>query len=67
MANKKLEVRLPPIMHAYLQDLADVGYGNGKTGVARRFIENAVTSALETGIIEKRRTKDLESAGDDED
>lgn len=67
MANKKMEVRLPPIMHAYLQDLADVGYGNGKTGVARRFIENAVTNALETGIIEKRRAQEFESADDGED
>tara|TARA_R110000824_G_scaffold401715_2_gene614088 strand:- start:88969 stop:89169 length:201 start_codon:yes stop_codon:yes gene_type:complete len=66
MANKKLEVRLPRIMHAYLQDLADVGYGNGKTGVARRFIENAVTKALETGIIEKRKAQDFEGADDEE-
>jgi hypothetical protein len=68
MANPKLEVRLPPIMHAYLEDLAAVGYGKGKIGVARRFIENAVTAALETKVISTRKAADFGEATDgDED
>ena len=59
MANPKLEVRLPPIMLAYLDDLADIGYGKGRNGVARRFIENAVTHALETKVISTRKGADF--------
>jgi len=66
MANPKLEVRLPPIMHKYLEDLAEIGYGKDKVAVARRYIENGVTAALETEIIPKRKAADFEPA-DDED
>jgi hypothetical protein len=66
MANPKLEVRLPPIMHAYLDDLAAIGYGKGKPGVARRFIENAITEALETKIISTRKASDFDDGGDDD-
>ncbi len=58
MANPRLEVRLPQIMHDYLKDLADVGYGKDKQAVARRYIENAVTAALETEVIAKRKASD---------
>jgi hypothetical protein len=67
MANPKLEVRLPPIMHAYLDDLAAVGYGRGKVGVARRFIENAITAALETKVIPTRKAADFDDAAEDDD
>ena len=66
MANPKLEIRLPPIMHAYLEDLAAIGYGKGKPGVARRFIENAITAALETKIISTRNASEFDDAGDDD-
>jgi hypothetical protein len=67
MANPKLEVRLPPVMHAYLEDLAAIGYGRGKVGVARRFIENAITHALETKVIQTKRAADFDDAEDEED
>ena len=67
MANPKLEVRLQPIMLAYLSDLAAIGYGRGKTGVARRFIENAVTQALETQIIPKRNVSEFGGEEESED
>ena len=66
MANPKLEVRLPPIMIAYLEDLAAIGYGRGKVGVARRFIENAITGALETKVIATRQAADFDDSGGDE-
>ncbi len=50
-ANKKVEPRLPPIMHAYLEDLMAIGYGKTKAAVAQRFIENAVLDAVEKKII----------------
>ena len=60
MANPKLEIRLPRIMHKYLDDLANIGYGKDKTAVARRYIENAVTAALETKVIPTRNAEDFE-------
>lgn len=48
-------------MHAYLEDLAGVGYGKDKSAVARRFIENAVTQTLETRIIPTRKATELDS------
>jgi hypothetical protein len=46
--------------------MAAVGYGKGKPGVARRFIENAVTAALETKIIPTRSASEFEDASDDD-
>lgn len=66
MANPKLEVRLLPILHAYLEDLAEIGYGKGKGGVARRFIENAVTHALENDVIPKRKVSDFAAKKSDD-
>jgi len=54
-------------MHAYLDDLAAVGYGRGKVGVARRFIENAITAALETKVIPTRKAADFDDAAEDDD
>src|SRR4051794_5272596 len=56
MANRKLELRLPPIMLAYLDDLAEIGYGRRRGAVARRFIENAVTHAASSHQQSARRT-----------
>ena len=67
MANKKAEVRLPPIIHAYIDDLAKLGaYGKGKSGVMRRFIENGVREALERNVIQPRDATDFEDDEDDD-
>lgn len=56
MANKKVEPRLAPIMHAYLDDLVNVGaYGRDKSDVARTFIENGIRDAIEKGVIAVRK------------
>ena len=61
MANEKIPLRLPPILNAYLSDLADLGtYGKGKIGVARRFVEDGIQKALENDVIRKRSLKDFE-------
>lgn len=58
MANKKIQPRLPPIMHAYLQDLADIGaYGKDVSDVARTLIEAGIRQALSD--INPRRAADL--------
>lgn len=65
--NPKIEFRLPPIMHAYLEDLANMGaFGNGKTGVAKRFVELGVMNALDKKVIESRSIADFDVDTDDD-
>jgi hypothetical protein len=65
MPSPKADLRLPPIMHAYLEDLAKIGaYGKGKSGVMRRFIENGVRTAIERKVIPAREVADF--GGDEE-
>ena len=53
MANDKVQPRLPPILHAYLEDLADLGvYGRDKADVARSLIEDGIKRALSDKLIE---------------
>lgn len=64
----KAAVRLEPIMHAYLEDLAKLGsYGKGKSGVIRRFVENGITEALEKQVISKRSVEDFGGTPADDD
>lgn len=66
MPSPKADLRLPPIMHAYLEDLAKIGaYGKGKSGVIRRFIENGVRAAIERKVIPARDVADF--GGDSEE
>jgi hypothetical protein len=68
MPSPKAELRLSPIMHAYLEDLARIGaYGKGKSGVMRRFIENGVRTAIERKVISARDAYDFDAAEEDED
>jgi hypothetical protein len=51
----KTPVRLPPIIRAYLDDLAKLGaYGKGRSGVMRRFIEDGIKEAIEKKVIAPR-------------
>ena len=64
----KAQFRLDPIYHAYLTDLARIGYGKGKSGVMRRFILNGITAALEGKVIATRTVEEFGgSVEDDED
>ncbi|MGA7675767.1 MAG: hypothetical protein WCA78_12085 [Rhizomicrobium sp.] len=70
--NKPFPVRLRPVVHHYLGELAKTGaYGKSKAGVMRRFIENGIVQALEARVIEKQdiraygETLDEEDPGDD--
>ncbi len=58
--DNKLPLRLALILHAYLDDLADIGtFGKGKNGVAKRFIEDGIQNALERKVISIRSAKDF--------
>lgn len=67
--NPSTTVRLRPVILAYLDDLAEIGgYGKGRAGVIRRFIENGVVRAIEGGVIEKKSAANFEETpADDED
>lgn len=72
MANPIATVRLRPVIIAYLDELADLGgYGKGRAGVMRRFIENGIVRALERRVIDKKSASDfgepLGADSDDED
>jgi hypothetical protein len=55
MPAPKADLRLPEILHAYLEDLAKLGaYGKGKAGVMRRFIEDGIQRALADKVIAPR-------------
>ena len=63
--DNKLPLRPPLILHAYLQELADIGtFGKGKNGVAMRFIEDGIQNVIERGVITKRSDRDFEDRED---
>jgi len=60
MANDRVQPRLPPIMHAYLDALLDLGvYGKDKTDVARTLIEDGIKRSLADNIIKPLSAKDF--------
>ena len=68
VANPKAECRLEPIDIAYLDDLAKIsGYGKGRAGVIKRFIQNGIVEALEKGVIEKRSIEQFGGKIEDEE
>ena len=67
-ANRKAECRLSEINHAYLNDLAKLGaYGDGISGVIRRFIENGIQEALEKKVIAPRDVADFGDSSEEGD
>lgn len=55
MANKKVEPRLAPVMHAYLDDLVAIGaYGKDKSDIARTFIERGIQDLIEKGVLKPK-------------
>lgn len=60
MASPVVNVRLPPVIVAYLDELSRIGgYGTGRAGVIRRFVENGIVRAIEMKVIEKRAASDF--------
>jgi hypothetical protein len=67
-ANRKAECRLSDINHAYLNDLAKLGaFGEGKSGVMRRFIENGIQEALLSKVIVPRDVADFGDSSEEAD
>jgi hypothetical protein len=68
VANPKAECRLEPIDIAYLDELAKIGgYGKGRAGVIKRFIQNGIVEAIEKGVIAKKSVETFGGSVDVED
>jgi hypothetical protein len=66
MPTPKADLRLPQILHAYLDDLAKLGaYGKGKAGVMRRFIEDGIQRALADKLIAPRSVDEFGEEDDE--
>ena len=68
MASKSIPVRLRPVIIAYLDELDRIGgYGSGRAGIIRRFVENAILREIRRGAIQKKNAADLgETIGKDD-
>ncbi len=67
-SNPITTVRLRPIIIAYLAELASIGgYGKGRAGVMRRFIENGIVRAIERKVIEKKNAADFGETSDEDE
>jgi Arc/MetJ-type ribon-helix-helix transcriptional regulator len=61
----KAELRLPPMLQDYVDDLLKEGtYGDSKSEVMRRFIDEGIRRALNEGRIAKRNSADYAPSGD---
>jgi hypothetical protein len=67
-SNPVTNVRLRPVIVAYLDELARIGgYGKGRSGVMRRFIENGIVRAIERHVIERKDATDFGESLDEDD
>jgi hypothetical protein len=54
--NQKVQPRLSPLMHRYLQDFVDGGFAKTKNAAAQRFIEDGVMNAIGKNLIARRKS-----------
>jgi hypothetical protein len=67
--NKPIPVRPRPVLIAYLDELDRMGgYGKGRAGVIRRFVENGIAQAIQRKVLDKKNAADFgETADEDQD
>jgi hypothetical protein len=66
--NKPIQLRLRPVVVAYIDELDRLGgFGTGRAGVARRFIENGIAEALASKILAPKNAADLEPETENDD
>lgn len=60
MRNPPAQLRLSPILHAYLDDLVSVGvFGKDKSAVMRRFIEEGIQRAMAANAVARKDVGDF--------
>jgi hypothetical protein len=66
MASKPIPVRLRPVVVAYIDELERIGgYGEGRSGVIRRFIENGIAREIKRNVIPKKNAADFGESVED--
>jgi len=67
MASKGISVRLRPVVLAYIDELNRIGgYGEGRAGVIRRFVENGIAREIRRNVLPKKNAVELgEKLGED--
>jgi hypothetical protein len=53
--NQKVQPRLSPLMHRYLQDFVDGGFAKTKNAAAQKFIEDGIMAAIGKNLIDRRK------------
>jgi hypothetical protein len=67
-SNPQVLVRLRPVVVAYLDELERIGgYGKGRAGVIRRFVENGIAREIRRNVLEKKNAADLGESTEDGD
>ena len=67
-SSKPVHLRLRPVIVAYLDELNRIGgYGKGRSGVIRRFIENGIARAIERKVVDKKSATDFGETGDEDE
>jgi hypothetical protein len=67
-SNKPVPVRLRPVVLAYLDELDRIGgYGKGRVGVIRRFVENGIAHAIQNKVLDKKSAADFNEPADDDE
>ena len=60
MASKSIPIRLRPIVVAYIDELDRIGgYGEGRSGVIRRFVENGIAREIKHGVLVAKNANDF--------
>jgi hypothetical protein len=66
-SNKPVLVRFRPVVLAYLDELDRIGgYGSGRAGVIRRFVENGIAHAIQRKVLDKKSAADFKETPDEE-
>ena len=67
-SNKPVLVRFRPVVLSYLDELSRIGgFGKGRAGVVRRFVENGIANELRQKVLDKKSAIDVGEAPDDDE
>jgi len=65
-ASKAIPLRLRPIVVAYIDDLDHIGgFGKGRAGVIRRFVENGIAQEIARNVLQKRDSREIPEEADE--
>ena len=67
-SGKPVLIRFRPVVLSYLDELSRIGgYGKGRAGVVRRFVENGIANEIRQKVLDKKNATDTGEPAEDED